>query len=256
MLQPLITLAACSTVFAISQISPACATVDGSISSTSLATNSPSSLVIAQVSDKTPSTVGGTVTPVNNKQSVLIWQLMLAIAAAGATGGLLNALISDSGFSLPHTEEATNKAKVFVPGFIGNILTGAVAGFLSWGLYGPSATMAVVGQPSVNEMPPQVFHLKLSEVAGAVVIGLGGARWLSNEVDKKILTVATAEAARARSSPEASQQLGTASPFQALDIAKSLNAKPLDNLDSQPSQKAENSLGFTQSSLKKGGWED
>jgi hypothetical protein len=54
------------------------------------------------------------------------------------------------------------------------------------------------------------------------LIGVSGARWLTNEVDKTLLRAAAAEAANAKASPNASQQIMMAPPAQALNIAKTI----------------------------------
>lgn len=64
-----------------------------------------------------------------------IWGLMGVVFAAGALGGLINALMSDNGFGLPRTHDV-NGVSVWRPGVIGNVAVGAVAAFVSWGLYG------------------------------------------------------------------------------------------------------------------------
>jgi len=57
---------------------------------------------------------------------------------------------------------------------------------------------------------------------GAILIGVGGARWLTSEVDKNLLRAAVAEAAGAQPSAAASQQIALAAPAQALNVAKSM----------------------------------
>jgi len=54
---------------------------------------------------------------------------------------------------------------------------------------------------------------------GAILIGVGGARWLTSEVDKNLLRAA---AAGAQSSAAVSQQIALAAPAQALNVAKSM----------------------------------
>ena len=49
-------------------------------------------------------------------------------------GGIINALVSDNGFVKP-SEETAGEVTIIRPGFAGNILLGAVAAFISWGLY-------------------------------------------------------------------------------------------------------------------------
>jgi hypothetical protein len=57
---------------------------------------------------------------------------------------------------------------------------------------------------------------------GAILVGVTGARWLTNEVDKKLLKAAASQAAGSTPSPAASRQTAMASPASALHIAKSM----------------------------------
>ena len=66
-----------------------------------------------------------------------IWNLLLIICAAGAVGGIVNALMTDNGFVMP-LRETTDGATIIRPGFFGNVVIGAVAAGISWGLYGPA----------------------------------------------------------------------------------------------------------------------
>ena len=65
-----------------------------------------------------------------------VWIMLAIVCAAGATGGVINALLTDKGFIKPD-KERVGDVKVYRPGFIGNIFTGAIAAGVSWGLYGP-----------------------------------------------------------------------------------------------------------------------
>jgi hypothetical protein len=51
---------------------------------------------------------------------------------------------------------------------------------------------------------------------------VGGARWLTNEVDKTLLKAAASKAAESQATPSASKQIAGASPIQALNIAKNM----------------------------------
>ena len=109
------------------------------------------------------------------------WQCALLVATAGAIGGVLNALLTDNGFILPRRE-----AGVLCPGFLSNVLLGTLAAVASWGLYGSGAGVelartAAAGAPRVE------ISLTVGALAGALLVGLGGARWLTNEVDKRLL---------------------------------------------------------------------
>jgi hypothetical protein len=147
--------------------------------------------------------------------AISIWLLLLIVCAAGAVGGLINGLLSDNGFILPRSEQL-DQLSVLHPGFLGNMLIGTVAAGLSWGLYGPLSMRPIFSPLPVTE------SLTLSALVGAVVVGIGGARWITNEIDKKVLKVAASKAAAAPAAPEASKQIMSASPAEALTIAQKL----------------------------------
>jgi len=141
--------------------------------------------------------------------------VMIYVFAAGAVGGIINALISDNGFVLPK-KETSDKISIIRPGFSGNILTGGVAALVSWGLYGPLAAVNILKCKTGDEAS---LSLTLSAIAGAVLIGVGGARWLTNEVDKKLLRATAAEAANAPASQKLSRSIAISSPVMAFRAA-------------------------------------
>jgi hypothetical protein len=72
------------------------------------------------------------------------------------------------------------------------------------------------------QRPPHKVGLSLAALLGAIMVGISGACWLTSEVDKNLLRVATAEAAGAQPSAVASHQIALAAPTQALNIAKNM----------------------------------
>ena len=108
--------------------------------------------------------------------------LLAVVFAAGAVGGVVNALTSENGFVLPR-RELVNGIRVWRPGFLLNVFVGGVAGAVSWGLYGPLATRYVIGGPGGDTD----LGLTLTALAGAVLVGVAGARWLTSEAEKKLL---------------------------------------------------------------------
>lgn len=142
--------------------------------------------------------------------------IFITIFVAGAIGGVLNALITDNGFILP-SPERINGIRIVRPGFIGNILIGAVAAVVSWGFYGPLA--------GVNILDSQKFSLTPSTFTGAILVGVAGAKWLTNEVDKSLLRAAASQAANAQPDVEAAKNMLIASPAQALNIAKKMDSQ-------------------------------
>lgn len=125
-----------------------------------------------------------------------IWTLFWGIVAAGAAGGLVNAVISDNGFPLPRKQEG-----ILRPGFISNVIVGASAAFVSWGLYGPYANAALIGEVRTNS--EQEFFLTLSALTGSFLVGIGGSRFVTSEVDKKLLTLSATKAVLSPAQPGA-----------------------------------------------------
>lgn len=105
------------------------------------------------------------------------WQCALFITVAGGMGGVINAFLTDNGFPLPRRQ-----AGVWCPGAISNVLIGAFAAFASWSFYGSGASVDLA-----HESQRAVLSFKFSAIAGALLVGVGGARWITNEVDKQLL---------------------------------------------------------------------
>jgi hypothetical protein len=76
---------------------------------------------------------------------VSMWLILLYVFLAGAVGGAVNALMTDNGFILPKSEDVDGKTTLLRPGYLGNILIGAVGAVVSWGLYGPLSSFNIVG---------------------------------------------------------------------------------------------------------------
>jgi hypothetical protein len=144
------------------------------------------------------------------------WLITGLVFVAGGVGGVVNALMSDNGFVLPKWADAKD-GRIARPGFLGNVLIGGVAATISWGLYGPFAASPLIGGPPTTSEPPVM--LTLSALVGAVLVGIGGARWLTNEVDKTLLRVAASQAAAGPSDKEKSAKILAASPAMALSLA-------------------------------------
>lgn len=153
-----------------------------------------------------------------------MWLTTFLILTAGAVGGAVNAFVSDNGFFLPESEVTTGGATLIRPGYLGNCFVGAIAAVISWGLYGPASALFVVGTteaPAANGSLEKI-GLSLASFVGALLVGVGGARWLSNEVDKNLLRATAAQAAGKRPSNDASQQIAMVSPAQALNVARTM----------------------------------
>jgi hypothetical protein len=96
--------------------------------------------------------------------------LSLIMLGLGLVGGLLNAFFSDNGFVLPRTEHVGGLT-VVRPGALMNMLIGAIAAVVFWGLYGPFAEVDVIGPPN---RPDPTFGATLSQLFTSIVVGIGG----------------------------------------------------------------------------------
>ena len=105
------------------------------------------------------------------------WICAALISLAGALGGVANALVTDNGFVLPRRE-----FRIWCPGVLSNILLGAFSAFASCSFYGSGASIDLA---TVNERTE--ISLRFSALAGAFMVGVAGARWLTSEVDKRFL---------------------------------------------------------------------
>jgi len=124
------------------------------------------------------------------------WFCILLITGAGAVGGLLNAFMSDNGFALP-----TRIKGILCPGALLNVFVGGMAAVTSWALYGSGAGIELAGNQR------EQISLRLGALAGALIVGVGGSRWLTNEVDKSLLKQSVVEAAKKSLSPEQCTEL-------------------------------------------------
>ena len=109
------------------------------------------------------------------------WVCALLITVAGAIGGVVNAFLSDNGFALPR--KVSGVSGVWCPGAISNVLVGAMAAFSSWAFYGSGAAIELAG----NQSTRSIISLRFSALAGAFLVGVAGAKWITNEVDKRLL---------------------------------------------------------------------
>jgi len=125
------------------------------------------------------------------------WTCASLIAIAGAFGGVVNALLTDNGFILP-----SRMHNIWCPGFLSNVLVGAFSAFSSWAFYGSGASVELT---QLNERA--LISLKFSALAGAFLVGVAGARWITNEVDKKLLKETVKEAATKHVSDRECEQI-------------------------------------------------
>ena len=126
-------------------------------------------------------------------------------------GGVVNALLSDNGFALPRKEP-----QVWCPGAISNILIGAFAAFSSWAFYGSGASVELADKDLRT-----VISLRFSALAGAFLVGVAGAKWITSEVDKRLLKESVKVAVNSNKLPkEKSEHITEGSPRQVLHDVK------------------------------------
>ena len=106
-----------------------------------------------------------------------MWGVVALIFGAGLVGGLVNSLIAGE-LQLPHRDVEAN---VYRPGWVGSCLVGGVAAVTFWGLYGPFADFAIVGA-NTSTLP---ITLKVGELFGSVVTGIGGGKLLLGAVERR-----------------------------------------------------------------------
>lgn len=132
------------------------------------------------------------------------WIIALVIAC-GAAGGFVNVFIGDSGFHLPKVEDG-----VFQPGFVGVVLVGMLAALAAWASLKAAILIGADAKPLV---------LTTSDIANALLIGFGGAKWFKSEGEKNVLQKAAAIAAMKNPNVSAATEIATATPMNALKAA-------------------------------------
>jgi hypothetical protein len=131
----------------------------------------------------------------------------MLIALAGGLGGVVNALLTDNGFILPRHE-----FQIWCPGFLSNVLVGTFAAFASWAFYGSGASVELA-----QTTERAVISLRFSALAGAFLVGVAGARWITNEADKRLLRESVKVAGQKTISPRECEELVKAPPRQVLE---------------------------------------
>lgn len=137
------------------------------------------------------------------------YQIVICVFICGAVGGLVNAFIGDNSFHLPKVTD-----DVWQPGWIGVVVVGAVAAVGSW------ASLKAITLFGSGVQP---LSLQSSDVANALIIGFGGAKWFKSEREKDIWQKTAAEAATKESNPQLSAQIAGSTPVRALAAVR--NAK-------------------------------
>ena len=134
----------------------------------------------------------------------IIWAIAIVVVC-GAAGAFVNVFIGDNGLHLPRVENG-----ILMPGFLGGMLVGAIAALGSWGT---AKAIAILGPAS-----PQ-FPFSTGDVANALMVGFGGAKWFKSEAEKDLLQKTAAIAASKQANPDAAVTIASATPAQALAAA-------------------------------------
>ena len=144
------------------------------------------------------------------------WECMALIVLAGGIGGVVNALTSDNGFPFPKLREG-----IWCPGFLGNVLIGAFSAFASWSFYGSGAGVELARSTAGQR---GTISLTFSALAGAAMVGVAGCRWLTNEVDKRVLRQSATVAAAAVLPPKECEKLNQKTPIEILSTVTQATA--------------------------------
>lgn len=101
-------------------------------------------------------------------------------------GGLVNAFLVDGGLIMPRLLELADGRKIWQPGWLGNVGVGGITALVLWGLYGPLANIPVMSVGGASPEPTTTV-LRLSQIVGSVLSGIGGSRVLTSELEKQFL---------------------------------------------------------------------
>jgi hypothetical protein len=134
---------------------------------------------------------------------------ILLITSAGMVGGITNAFLSGNGFALPAW-----RSGVWCPGALSNVFIGAVSALSSWALYGAGASIDLA-----RLSDRQQIGMQLSAVVGALLVGMSGARWLTNEADKRLLKETVKVAGAKRLSVDECRNISDGTPREMLEAA-------------------------------------
>ena len=134
--------------------------------------------------------------------------IIAVVAVIGAVGGFMNVFIGDAGFHRPKMEHG-----VWQPGFSGTMLIGAIAGVGSWASL---KALVLVGEG----VRPLMFST--GDIANALLVGFGGAKWFKSETEKDIFRKTAVIAAKKNADVDAATTIATASPLEALRTAMNM----------------------------------
>jgi hypothetical protein len=139
----------------------------------------------------------------------VMWAIVIVIVC-GAVGGFVNVFIGDSGLHLPRVENG-----ILQPGFLGTMLVGARAALGSWGA---AKAITIFGAAT----PALTFST--GDVANALMLGFGGAKWFKSETEKDVLQKTASIAAGKSLDQNAAMVIASGTPNQALKAAEDMRA--------------------------------
>lgn len=142
--------------------------------------------------------------------------LLVWAAVAAAAGGALNVVVSRDYRFWPSVRWDVPGSRVVRPG----LLLGAVAGA------GPAGLLVVIGH-MITGAATSVYTIALL-VAGSLSLGFVVSRWLTSEMDKRLLRAALRQACAApAASPDVVRAVLAAAPQRAYELASEMMPRPL-----------------------------
>jgi hypothetical protein len=139
------------------------------------------------------------------------WICALLVAGAGAIGGGINAVLTDGGIVKPQI-----KRGIWFPGFISNVLIGALSAFASWAFYGSGAGVDISQAAERTQI-----SLRFSALAGAFLVGVAGSKWLTYEVERRLFKETIKVAGTKSLTTEECEKLVRGSALQVLEHVES-----------------------------------
>jgi hypothetical protein len=145
----------------------------------------------------------------------MLWQIAVVVFLAGCIGGSVTGLVALAWSSTNATSEECREknpgrlgltyknpgCETVFAGLAGHVLVGGLAAFVNWGLYGPFSGFAVLGVAPHGGSLMEPF-LTVGQLAGSIVLGIGGPAFLQAESQLRCRERATSLTLE-KSTPEA-----------------------------------------------------
>ncbi len=128
----------------------------------------------------------------------------------GSLGSVVSAFIGDSAWHLPRMDQG-----IFRPGYVGNMLVGALAALASWGMQKGAVLIGAT---------PSALSFSTSDMANALVVGFGGASWFKGHIERVILQRTAVVAAGKPGDLTAAARIAVSSPMAALETANGMKS--------------------------------